>query len=170
MKRNWTVVLNLLQTIAIVAGLAFGAMELNQFRSEQRRQSRLELARSFMTPEFNEAFAIVLGMPDTLTGEEIEAQYAEHIPKLLLLSQTFETIGILVFQGDLELAMVDDFFGTGIITSWRKFERWTREFREQRSAPSVNEWFQWLAERLERYRSTRQPAPAYDAHRDWRPQ
>jgi|GEM_PF-867102 len=177
-KDRAALLLNLLQTLAIVVGLVYGAIQLTQFRSEQRRQSKLEMARSFMTPDFHDAYALVLAMPDSLeragigapSAATIESLYGADMPELLLLAQTFESIGILVHQGDLDLAMVDDFFGIGIITSWRNLEPWFLEFRRDNDASSAGEWFQWLAERLEEYRaSAASPPPAYEAFRDWRP-
>ena len=167
-QRSWSP-LDLLQTIAIVVGLLYGALELSQFREEQRRQSRLELARSFMTPEFHQAAAVVLAMPDSISGAEIDRDYVAELPSLLLLIQTFETVGILVHTGDLDLPMVDEFLGTMIVMSWQKLRPWVLAFRTTNDSPSVAEWFQWLAERLMQYRAGEQPAPAYEAHRDWKP-
>jgi hypothetical protein len=160
--------LNMVQTIAIVAGLLYGAVQLTQFRSEQRRQSKIELARSFMTMEFMDAVAFVTELPDSATNAVVKS-YPQATAKIFLLSQTFETVGILVHQGDLDLALVDDFLGTLIISSWTKLHPLFDEYRVLYSSRSVGEWFQWLAERLTEYRATSAPAPAHEAYRNWKP-
>ena len=161
--------LNGLQTAAILIGLVYGGIQLAQFRSEQRRQSKIELARSFMTPEFHEAVAVALEMPGQVTTTHMQTQYAEELPRVLLLLQTFEIVGILVFGEDLELATVDNFLGSVIIMAWTKLRPWITEYREENNSPSVAEWFQWLAERLADYRAGAAPEPAYEAYRQWSP-
>ncbi|MHB1193875.1 MAG: DUF4760 domain-containing protein [Longimicrobiales bacterium] len=169
MQTRTAAVLNLLQTVAIVAGMAYGAIELAQFRSEQQRQANTDLARSFLSPELMRAFAIVQGMPDSMTLETLQADYAEELPDLMFLLQTFETVGISVFRRDVELEAVDEFLGTAIIMSWSKLGRAYEGYRTANDAPSVAEWFQWLAERLQEYRKGSAPAPAYELHRNWKP-
>jgi len=169
MKSRGTAFLNLLQTIAIVAGLAYGAVELGQFRTEQRREAETEVARSFLSPELMDAFSVVMSMPDSLTLESYEADYADQLPHLLLLAQTFETVGIMVFNGDVRLETVDEFLGTPILFSWGKLETVYLQNREAFQAPGIAEWFQWLAERLQEYREGGAIAPAYEAFEDWSP-
>ena len=104
MKRRSASFLNLLQTIAIVAGLAYGAIELGQFRAEQRREAETEAARSFLSPELMDAFSVVMSMPDSLTLESYETDYVDQIPNLLLLAQTFENVAIMVFSRMVSVA------------------------------------------------------------------
>src|SRR5437868_15077014 len=121
--------LNLLQTIAILAGLIFGGIQIIQVRQAHRREAEVELARSFMTPEFTDALAlVVLDMPDSVTTEVVNS-YAKDMGRVLLLAQTFEIVGILVHDGDLKLQVVDDFMGSDIITSWDKLRPWIVEYR-----------------------------------------
>ena len=169
MKTRGAALLNLLQSTAIVLGLVFGAVQLGQFRSEQRRQANAELARSFLTPELMSAFNLILTMPDSVSYETAQADYGDEAPDLLFLVQTFETVGLMVYRGDVELGTVDDFLGTFIIISWNKLKPMEEQYRAKYNAPSVAEWFQWLAERLQDYRAGAAPPPAYEAFKDWKP-
>ena len=169
MKSRAVSLLDLLQSVAIIAGLSYGALELSQFRSEQHRKAKVEMAQSFLNPEVMRAFAFVLSMPDSMSFERLQAEYPAELPGVMLMSQTFETVGILVHDGDIELEMVDDFLGTPIVATWDKLSPTWIRYREELDAPSVLEWYQWLAERLKNYRATVAPAPAYKAYRDWTP-
>jgi hypothetical protein len=164
MKFRSELLLNGLQTFAIVIGLAYGGIQVQQFRGEQRRQANIELARSLMTPEFNEAMAVVLTMPAQPSSE----QMLEDAPRLLLLMQTLEIVGSLVYQGDLDLRVADEFMGSGIVMAWDRLSPIVEMYRVQVDNPHVFEWFQWLAERLQDYDRTHPRGPAYDVHRDWR--
>ena len=142
MKTRAAGLLNLLQTPAIVAGLAYGAVELAQFRSERHRQANLELARSFLTPEFMRAANIVVNLPDSLSLEALRADFGEELPDIHFLAQTFETIGIMVYNRDVELQTVDEFFGSRIILSWEKLLPMRMGYRELYDSPSIGEWHQ----------------------------
>lgn len=169
MKNRTTQLLNLVQTAAILLGLLYGAIQLAQFRNEQRRQANVEVAQSFLTPEFMKGYTFVVSMPDSLDFPTLLKDYPEETPGMLLLGQTFETVGIMVHRGDIDLATVDDFLGTITIECWNKLRPMMIRYRMENQAPSVAEWFQWLAERLQEYRSGGAPAPAYEAFRNWRP-
>ena len=161
--------LDFLQTLAIVAGLVYGVAELAQFRTEQHRQANLDLARSFLTPEFMRAANIVVNLPDSVSLEVLQTSYGEDLPDIHFLAQTFETIGIMVHNGDVRLQTVDDFFGTFIIISWDKLLPMRMGYRKLYNSPSIGEWHQWLTERLREYRAENELAPAYEAFQDWRP-
>ena len=169
MKPRTSALLNLLQTVAILAGLAYGAIELTQFRTEQHRQAETEVARSFLSPGVMKGFSLIMRMADSLTLDEFETQYENDMADLLMTIQTFETAGIMVFNGDVQLETIDDFLGSAIILSWDKLDTVYIEYRERYQSPSVVEWVQWLAERLKEYRETHAPPPAYEAFQDWRP-
>jgi len=164
MKPRSDLILNTLQTGAIVVGLVYGGLQLQQFRGEQQRQANIELARSFMTPEFNEAMAVVLTMPPNAS----EAELVANAPRLLLLMQTLEIVGVLVYQGDLDLRVADEFMGSGIVMAWTRLQPMVEAYRGQVNNPHVFEWFQWLAERIVDYDDTHPRGPAYEVQRDWR--
>jgi hypothetical protein len=162
-KPRSDLLLNGLQTLAIVVGLVYGGIQVQQFRGEQQRQANIELARSFMTPEFNEAMAGVLTMPPDIT----EADMIERAPRLLLLMQTLEIVGVLVNQGDLDLRVADEFMGSGIVMAWERLRPFVEQYRAQMGNPHVFEWFQWLAEQVVAYDRGHPRRPAYEAQRDW---
>jgi len=60
-----------------------------------------------------------------------------------------------------------DLAGGIIVVTWQRLEPWLTELRLQQNNPSYSEWFQWLAEQLERRKDEKKPA--YLLHRDWAP-
>ena len=155
--------LNGLQTLAILVGLVYGGIQLAELRGEQRRNANIELARSFMTPEFNEGMAFIITMSPDATPEQMMSGAS----RILLVMQTFEVVGVLVHQGDLDLRVADEFLGGGIVGAWQRLRPWVEGYRRDMNDPHAQEWFQWLAERLLERRGYESDRPAYEAYRDW---
>jgi hypothetical protein len=63
--------------------------------------------------------------------------------------------------------VVQDLVGGIVAVMWRKLEPWVTQLRVEQSCPSDSEWFQWLAEQLERRKAEK--VPACLRHRDWSP-
>ena len=156
--------------LAILAGIVYGALELRQFRHTQERDATFELMRTIQTPEFAQALTTLLALPDSATAEQILALPREELDRLYLLQTTWESLGILVHRGDIPLALVDEFYGGPILFSWDRLRPIVDYNRAHLQRASMNEWFQWLAERLlDSYEGRAEMPPAYEAYRNWRP-
>jgi hypothetical protein len=160
--------LDLIQTAAIVLGIGIGIVELSQFRAERSRQAAIELARSFQTPGLMEGLMVAYRMPDGATAKEVVEYYGGNEALLNETGQVFETVGVLVYRGELDLRLVDDLLGGATMMFWEKTRAYWEEGRRTFDRPAIAEWFQWLAERLAEL-PTGQEAPAYEAFREWRP-
>ena len=57
--------------VIVIGGLAFGVIQLQQFRLQRRSQAALEVARSFQDAEFSRALRLVLSMPRDLSADEV---------------------------------------------------------------------------------------------------
>ena len=60
---------------------------------------------------------------------------------MIALLATWEGLGILVFNREIPLQMVDDFYSGTVAQSWRKLQRYVEELREVSSRPTDWEWF-----------------------------
>jgi hypothetical protein len=61
-----------------------------------------------------------------------------------------ESLGILVAEGLVDIDMVDKTLGLFVTTSWQKYKIIFTEIRQKHSDPFLGEYFQWLAESIER--------------------
>jgi len=160
--------LDLIQTIAIVFGIVYGMMELSNLRAERAQQGALELAQYLQAPGFQAGIAVILEIPDGSSRADIITAFGPDIDLLNHVGQVFETIGVLVWRGELEIGLVDDLLGGGTITAWEKTRPYWEGFRVTMNRPSIAEWFQWLAERLNGMETDRHE-PAYKAYQNWTP-
>jgi hypothetical protein len=160
---------NLINAIAVTAGVIFAAVQIRQYRQRRRRDAMLELVRSFQSASFASAFRRVISLPDGATQAQVtellgvDGEDATHIVGL-----TWESLGVLVFRREVTLDVVDDFFSGPISVSWRKLSRYVFEQRAMLSRETAFEWFQWLAERMMDREKQTPPVPAHIAHRDWK--
>jgi hypothetical protein len=162
-------VLNLISTLAVIIGVVYGLIQLRNFQANRKRENALLVLNSFQTPGFIKGLVKLGQLPDNLSREELWAYPDEDLEVILILANTFERMGWLVFKGEIPITYVEDAFTDIILMAWRKLARTVEAMRgPEASAGKALEWFQWLAERVEERVSENPPSPAYIAHAEWR--
>ncbi len=160
---------NLINAIAVTAGVIFAAAQIRQYRQRRQRDAMLELVRSFQSPAFTAALRRVLSLPDGADSAKIrEVLGPDGEDAVYLVSLTWESLGVLVYRREVTLDLVDDFFSGPLVISWQKLKVYSEEWRRTLDRETGNEWFHWLAERMLEREKTSPPIPAYLAHRHWR--
>jgi hypothetical protein len=160
---------NLVNAIAVTAGVIFAAVQITQYRQRRHRDAMLELVRSFQSPAFTSALRQVLSLPDGANAEKIrEVLGPDGEDAVYLVSLTWESLGILLFRREVTLELIDDFFSGPILLSWQKLKVYSEEWRNAQKRETGSEWFHWLAERMMEREKFMPPVPAYIAHRNWR--
>ena len=163
------VIFQAIESIAVVIAVAFAMVQVRQYRRDKRREAAMELLHAFQTPSFARALNIVYEMPEGLSKEEIETYAGDEFHLVYAMTTTWESLGVLVHHGEIDLPLIADFFSGPIRISWRKLEGYVMGEREATSRETINEWFQWLNERLVEMESREPPVPAHVAHKDWQP-
>lgn len=158
---------DLVSAAAVVTGLLFAGVQLRQFRRVQEREAGLVLLRSYQTRTLARALLLAFELPDGLTKAEVEDRVGDEMATLYAMMTVWESLGILVHRGQVELALVDDFFSGPIVLSWHKMHRYVDEQRVELDRGTIWEWFQWLAERMQEREAVTPPVPAHIEHRDW---
>ena len=152
----------------VIGGIFFAVIQMRQLRQQRRELAAIELFRFFGRPQFSHAYREVLRMPDGLDVDEMRA-YSEAAENCAMtISTTMENIGVMMYQRIVPSVLVKNLMGSSAIMLWRKLEVYINGIRNDLDNPAAFEWFQWLAETLERLQET-DLAPAYEAHKDWKP-
>jgi len=160
---------NLINALAVTAGVIFAAAQIRYYRQRRRREAMLELVRSFQSPAFTSALRRVLSLPDGADAQKIREMLGpDGEDAVYLVSLTWESLGVLVFRREVTLDLVDDFFSGPILLSWQKLKVYSEDWRRTLNRETGNEWFHWLAERMMEREKLSPPVPAYIAHRTWR--
>ena len=160
---------NLINALAVTAGVIFAAVQIRQYRQRRRRDAMSALVRSFKIASFAHALRRVSSLPDNVAPEQISQLLGpdgeDHLYALLT---SWEALAILLYRKEVTIELVDDFFSGPIVVSWRKLSRYVEAMRVEAQRDTYFEWFQWLAERMMERESKTPPVPAHIAHRDWR--
>lgn len=162
---------NVINAIAVTAGVIFAAVQIREFRRQQRRNSMYTVVQTFQNADFAKALHLIMELPDNLDHTEIRRRVGpEGEAVIYFVTTTWETIGVLVFQKEPTLDLVDDFFSGPIVLTWRKLEPYLQQVRKERKRDTLFEWYQWLAERLMKREKSGAPVPAHIAHQNWKTQ
>ena len=159
----------ILGALTIVGGVVFAVVQIREFRTQRREAVAVELIRSFHDPQLAHAVNLILELADGVSAEELRSKGPEYERAAIMVSTTYETIAFLVFRQMTSFSMVRELTGGLAVVMWRKLSRWMDTVRQEQAQPSWAEWFQWLAEQLERDSEQKEANPAYEKFADWRP-
>jgi len=164
---SWNLALQLVETSAIVIGVAFGLIQLRQIRHQREVQAGLELLAPLQTPESAETLLLLHDLPDNLTGDDLRRRLGDRFKATLATLALFESLGPIVARGHVPLEMYAEFYRGPTLLCWRKFRRFIEEERSN-GWPSLFEWLQWLAERMEERPLRNADLPAYERLSNWK--
>lgn len=153
--------------LTVIGGTVFAILQLKEFRLQRQEAVAHELMSAFMGPEFVSAMMTITSLPDDLSADDLKQAGLETQRAANLMCTTFEAIGVLVHRRIAPLPLVQDLAGGVTLMMWRRLRPWILQIRRDTANPADSEWFQWLAEQLERRKHEK--VPAYERHRDWMP-
>lgn len=130
----------------------------------------MEIMRAFQSLDFNKALRVIMVYEGECQrcGEESMPQELQNAA--MLVSTTLESVGLMVYQRIVPFRLVQQLMGGTIQASWRVLRPHTEWNREKLSRPSIHEWFQWLAERLNEYPEYRDEEGANLKYACWKPE
>jgi len=155
----------ILGTVTIVSGVAFGIVQLIEFRGQRRDQVAVELMRSFYNPDFSRAVTIIRSLPDDAPPAELRSNGVEYEQAALQIGMMYETMGLLVYRRIASFDVAHELTGGLIEVLWRKLRVWVEAVRVEQAHPRFAEWFEWLAVQCSKPES--RTDPAYVRFREW---
>jgi hypothetical protein len=166
-KMSSELLLQLIQTAAVVVGIVFGLVQLRQLREQREIQAGVELLRPLQASETAETILLIHSLPDSLDGKQLRLRLGKEFGSVLSLLALFESLGPLVARGHVPIDMYAEFYRGPTILCWRKLRGYVEE---QRLAgwSSLYEWVQWLAERMEERSASVLDIPAFEQFESWK--
>lgn len=154
--------------LALVSAIIFGWIQVRQHRNDTRNAALIALASSFEDQEFTDAYMLVTSLDESISLEQLRQRGEAYERAALRIAMKFETVGLMIYKGYVPIDALEDLVGGAALTVWRTLDQYVADMRVDRQHPTFMEWFQWLIERLQE-RGKNDSLPAYDAHKDWRP-
>jgi len=145
-----TLLANLALTLSFVIALIFGIVQVKAASRDRRERLTLETLRNFQTQEFAELIFYITSKKLPATSESFRALPAEDQIMLIRFSQQMESLGILVAEKFINIDLVDKTLGSFVTTSWEKYKPAFLDIREKTPDPFLGEYFQWLAELIDK--------------------
>jgi hypothetical protein len=156
--------------LLVITGVFFGLMEVRHYRQQRQETASMEIMRAFQSLDFNRALRLVMEYE-----QQCQRCSEESIPQKLedaamQVSTTLEAVGLMVYQRIVPFRLIQQLMGGTIQASWRVLRPHTEWLREKLRRPSIHEWFQWLAERLDEHPEYQDEVGAYSKYRAWKPE
>jgi hypothetical protein len=154
-------VAEILGGVAVVFAISFGFVEFRRYKVVEQREAAASLARSYQTPELAATLRMVVELPEPIGMQQYRDLSDAEKNLIWSLFCSIESIGILVYRGELPIELIDEFFSIPIIDGWHKLAPYVEDFRQETDSPQAWEWYQWLHERLAEYHKTLPRIPAH---------
>ena len=156
-----TLIANISFALSFLIALVFGITQVRAAARDRKEGFTLETLSNFQSREFSELLIFINNDKIPTTLAEWETLPKKDQILLLQFSQTMESLGIIVAEQYVNINLVDKTIGSVVTSSWEKLQPWISEAREKIPDPYLNEYFQWLAERLEEKMKTSSRKPFY---------
>jgi hypothetical protein len=143
-----TLIANLALALSFIVGLIFGIAQVKAAARDRRERLTLESLENFQTREFAELMQYINAHDLPSTAEELKALPVNEQVIFMQLAQQMETLGILVAEHYINIDLVDKVLGSFVFTTWEKYKAMVFNLRD--SDPFVSEYFQWLAECIDK--------------------
>ena len=161
---------NIATALTVITGVVFGLVEAHRARHARQERAAFAAVRAILTPQWMASMIIVHGIPDNCEPAKIEADQRV-LTAAHAVAITLEGLGYSVYARVVPLPVVADLVGGTVRLAWRKLRPYAEAERARSGSHKTFEWFQWLAEQLERHSpgKTNLQLGAYEAYPDWKP-
>ena len=156
--------------VLVISGIILGVIEIKNYRVQRQETAAIEIMRAFQSPEFTRAIQLIMEYEGDCRDCCDETVSPELHKAVMLISTTLESIGLMVYRRSVPFRLVQQLMGGTIQACWSVLESYVTTVRENAGRPSLYEWFQWLAERLEEYPEYHSVEGAYTKYSDWKPE
>ncbi len=157
-----TLFANLALALSFIVALIFGIAQVRAASRDRRERLTLETLRNFQTHEFAALMFNINGYNIPYTLEEWRQLPVNDQIMFLQFLQEMESLGILVAERLINIALVDKTLGSFVTNSWDRLKTVILDMRGKLPDPFLSEYFQWLAERLNERMQMNPRKPFYE--------
>jgi hypothetical protein len=151
---------------AVIVALVVGFAQVRATQRQRRDQAAVEIIHDLVDAEFIRGMRAIMNLPPEGSAQAVRQAGPALEDAIAIADFRTESLGMLVFHRVIPLDQVDDLCGGMVLLGWKRIAPYIEEVRKEKGWPTYGEWWQWLAQQLERERRKR--APAHVAYAAWR--
>lgn len=145
-----TFIANIALTMSFIVALIFGVAQVNAASRDRRERLTIETLRNYQTAEFAQLAIYINTHRLPKNYKEMQALPIDEQVMLFQFAQQMESLGILVADKVIDIDLVDKTLGSYVMTTWKKYKVMFTTMREELPDPFLGEYFQWLAEVIDK--------------------
>ena len=138
----------LVTAFAVMIGVIFGLVQLRQANRNRHDFAAVDIVRTVQTQEVRMAVRRIFSLPENADPDIIRNDPGM-LAAALAVDSACEMWGCMVFEGVVDLHVLDRMVGGWVRGTWRRLHEWVEAERLETGSVNVGEWWQWLYEMLE---------------------
>ncbi len=159
-----SLIANIALTLSVIVAVIFGIVQVRTASQDRRERLTVDTLHSFQTREFAELLHQLSRVTEVpLNYQEWLNWPAEYQICFIHLSQQMESLGLLLAERLINIDLVDKTLGSFVSTTWERFKPLVADMRQKRDDPYLNEYFQWMAEQIEKRMINRPRKPFFES-------
>ena len=163
-----SLIFEIISIAVIIIGVGVGLMTLRQYHLARKREAASMLLSTYQSTEFFSGLTRIFNLDEGMSKASVDEAFAKDIELLYLVMSTWESIGILLYNREITIDMVDKAHSGPILMSWLKLESYIKAIRNEMDRHTMFEWFEWLVDRMKERENVEGRVPAYEAYKDWK--
>ena len=156
------IIANIALALSFIAALIFGMVQIRAAERDRHERFTLETLRTFQTREFAEQIMFIRDIEPPNSGAEFISLPKEHQVLMIQYAQQMESLGMMVHDRFIDLDLVDKTLGSFVSSTWEKYKPMFLDMRKTLSDPYLGEYFQWLAERIDKKMKEKPRTPFHE--------
>ena len=155
------VLANLALTFSLIVAVVFGIAQVKAAARDRQERLTLDTLRNFQTREFAELIQYITSHDMPANRKGLQALPVQEQVIFIQFGQQMESLGILVAEKLINIDLVDKTLGSFVTTSWEKYKKMFMDMRVNQPDPFLCEYFQWLAESIDKRMKENPRKPFY---------
>ena len=155
------VIANLALALSVIVAVIFGIAQVTAAARDRKERLTLSTLSTFQTREFSELILYITRRELPSSQKELSARPNDEQVIFIQFGQQMESLGMLVAEGYINIDLVDKTLGSFVVTAWEKYRNIFMDIREKSPDPFLGEYFQWLAENIDRRMKENPRKPFY---------
>jgi hypothetical protein len=156
-------VANIALALSFIIGLVFGIAQVRTAARDRRERLTMEALRNFQTREFAGLIQYLSSREAPSSWKELKALPPNEQIMYIQFAQEMESLGLMVAERYINIDLVDKTLGSFVTTTWEKYKVVFTDMREKQPDPFLGEYFQWLAERIDKRMKLKPRKPFFEA-------